>query len=111
MKKSKLLIVASLVAFMAAPAAAQENETMAKIRQLCETEWPGDYRMQEFCIEQQVKGANAVMDGWNAAAEGSDIQQIYARCYQEWTEGGLPDWRMIDFCAEQQLKSYRKLNP
>ena len=88
-----------------------ESDTMAKIRKFCEQEWPVDYSMQDYCINGQVKGANATIDGWNAASEGSAEQGIYSRCYEEWTKGDLTDWSMVDYCADRQLEAYRKLNP
>ena len=39
----------------------QGNSVLDGIKQKCFSEWPGDYRMQKYCIDKQIEAYNALL--------------------------------------------------
>ncbi len=79
------------------------------IRKHCSIEWPEDYRMQEYCADQQNVGMREVKRAYDEF--GSRIAPTIENCVSQWTRDRLPDWAMIGYCARQQADSYRRLQP
>lgn len=91
------------------------------IKAHCESKWPTDYEMQEYCVEQQVDGAkrmNSFLKRYNVEAlledpkeaerlykEGNAPVVIALNCFDEW-EG---DFEMIAYCIDQQEKAAKRL--
>lgn len=78
----------------------------------CADKWPGDFRMQRYCVDQQNKAA-ADLRGFieRAAVPGSVEQLILGRCGSKWkVSEGVYDWRMVKYCTDQQINAYRSLN-
>ena len=40
----------------------EPNSPLASIKQKCFAEWPGDYRMQKYCIDRQIDAYNALLN-------------------------------------------------
>jgi hypothetical protein len=71
----------------------------------CEREWPDDYNMRAYCIEQQNEAVASLR-----AVVASDIptavfQQIRGKCAREWPD----DYSMRHYCEQQQLTAYRQM--
>jgi hypothetical protein len=103
-----------IAVFWLAMAAAQAppfdmKNVQSLMKQHCATEWPDNFQMQEFCIQQQIKG----MADFKAASEsvGRPLDAALEKCVEEWTEHGVPNWQMIGFCSKQQADSYLRLHP
>jgi len=72
-------------------------------KNLCEKEWPGDYKMQAFCLDQQ----NAALEAMATRNMTGLFEDIRYKCAEEWPT----DFKMRDFCEKQQIEAYEKLNP
>lgn len=91
------------------PARAKDGwNVAADVRHSCSAEWPGDYRMQEYCIKQQNEAA-AYMRPIISSAVGVE-QQIVRKCASEWSTPSGFNYRMVKYCYEQQMGAYRRLN-
>lgn len=90
------------------PEPATTVSTRSEIRANCEAEWPGDYRMQEYCIKNQVEALQAIAP---LADSSSSIERdIVGKCAVEWRKPIGFDYRMIKYCYEKQIEAYRRLN-
>lgn len=80
------------------------------IRSFCSKEWPSDYRMQEYCMQQQRDGLGRVSS--LLASIPSGLTEAYAQCADDWKWGpgrSDYDWRMVAYCMEKQRESYDRL--
>lgn len=84
-----------------------KGDYAAMARTHCRREWPDDFRMQEHCLEQQVKGLQEFLD---AAAVGKPLDKALRTCVEEWTKERVPDFQMIGYCAKQQAEAWRRIN-
>jgi len=103
-------ILASIIAIFATPSATfADADTLAGIKAGCSAEWPGDYSMQEFCINNQVTSYNHLVQihssNQNEAEKGMLIQ-----CLGEWKTATGSDWSMVEFCYKNQHEAYERLN-
>jgi hypothetical protein len=73
----------------------------------CASKWPGDYRMQEFCLQQQEAAAKDV----TATLAGADAstRAIVGECGARWKDGDSYDFRMVKFCTDQQKNARDRL--
>ena len=85
----------------------ESEARQANINRLCEGEWPTDFRMQEYCREQQAEGYSNLVRIYPDARE--NIGAALVECITDWSDGGLFDWRMIHYCTDRQLTSWRNL--
>lgn len=89
---------------------AQANEIVTEIHEMCETKWPGDPRMQEFCADTQIEATHGIWLLNQKAAGNPDLLGITGRCIIKWTDSaGQRDFSMIHFCMDEQFKSYDRL--
>ncbi|TIV98871.1 MAG: hypothetical protein E5V85_09780 [Mesorhizobium sp.] len=86
----------------------KKTDSMSEIRANCSTEWRGDYRMQEYCINQQVEALRALKPVVNSSTPVD--REILGKCVHEWRKPVGYDYRMIKYCYEQQIEAYRRLN-
>ena len=102
--------------FLLATTVASTSAFAGSTEQFCESEWPDDYAMQEYCIDQQNAAKNSVADfksqhGLTAdnleskATSGVVPARILQGCKAEWPN----DVAMVDYCVNQQAKSAKKL--
>jgi hypothetical protein len=73
------------------------NAANADIRSNCFKQWNTNYRMVEFCIEQQTEALSKL--------QRTSSSPIMSRCRDQWNE----NYRMINFCIEQQSDSANRL--
>jgi hypothetical protein len=83
-----------------------DSDSAAQIKTHCEREWPDDYRMRLYCVNQQKEGlASLQRRVAPAGVSEEELQQIRAKCRAEWPG----DYRMENYCEEQQLKALLEL--
>ncbi len=75
------------------------------IRKHCEKEWPSDFSMRAYCIEQQQKALTELRRGRPADIPENIFELIRSKCAKEWPD----DFGMRQYCEEEQIRSYRKL--
>ncbi len=92
----------------ASPAMEEDGYTDAAevIRRHCEREWPDDFSMRAYCIEQQEIALAELRRGRPADVPEGVFGHIRRKCAGEWPE----DYSMRQYCEEEQIKAYRKLH-
>ena len=78
----------------------------AVIQKHCEREWPDDFSMRAYCIEQQEKALAELKRGRPADIPEDIFHRIRRKCAGEWPT----DFNMRQYCEEAQVKAYRKLH-
>jgi hypothetical protein len=68
----------------------------------CARDWPDDFRMRQFCEDQQ---RSAVQSLRSRTMTGGDEGIIRAKCARDWPD----DYRMRNYCEEQQLKALKSI--
>ena len=116
----KLLIVAlSSVLTIASITTADVKPTRA----YCEDEWPNDFRMQEYCYDQQIEAVARVKQLLQTAGifdanfkttnkAKSPLGKALNMCIEKWK---LPkfntyDWRMVEYCIKNQIEAYERIH-
>lgn len=95
----------------------------------CAREWPGDYAMQQHCVERQ-EAALEEIDEWmvkniprfrglgsadstkvlvSQAKKGHLATTISARCLIEWVSEGDADYAMAMHCIKRQEEAVKRL--
>jgi hypothetical protein len=80
------------------------------MRTFCAKEWPNDFRMQEYCIKQQIDGWRRVGSMIDRAPAG--LKTAYGQCAIDWRWGkgdNEYDWRMVAYCMEKQRDAYTRV--
>jgi hypothetical protein len=75
------------------------------IERHCESQWPDDFSMRDYCINQQEQALAELRRGRPADVPEDVFQRIRTKCAREW----LNDFSMRHYCEEQQFKAYRNL--
>ena len=75
------------------------------IQEKCAEEWPGNYRMIQYCHEQQQNGVLALKKGRPNSVGQEAFVIIRGKCSEEWPR----DFRMRAYCEGKQFDSYRAL--
>lgn len=94
---NRAAILAPLLVFAEAGNAQEIVWDREGVRAHCEGEWPDDFSMQAYCIEQNQQG----FDGFKKLAAmnaGTVLEPAFAGCIEEW---GI-QWDMVEYCASQQ---------
>ncbi|MDX8499866.1 hypothetical protein RFM99_15715 [Mesorhizobium sp. VK4C] len=90
------------------PEPAKADSVISEIRANCSAEWQGDYRMQEYCINQQLEALRAIKPVVDSPTPID--REILGKCVNEWRKPVGYDYRMVKYCYEQQISAYRRLN-
>lgn len=106
MRSRSFAAIATVLA--TASAAFADADTMAGIKADCLGEWEGNYRMQEFCINQQLTSFN-VLVRINNSGLNNEEKAILATCLGEWESANGSNWRMVKYCYEKQHEAYERL--
>jgi hypothetical protein len=77
----------------------------AVIRHHCEHEWPDDFSMRAYCLQQQREAAAKLRLGGPQHVPEEVFRSIRDKCAAEWPD----DYAMRVYCEEQQLAGYRKV--
>ncbi len=85
-------------------ASPQVSGLSTSIREKCAKDWPDDFRMRQFCEQQQSEAALNLRRPLTSA--GKDEALIRRKCEKDWPD----DYRMRVFCQEQQTKALATLN-
>lgn len=71
----------------------------------CAMEWPADYNMRNYCVQQQNEGAQTLANGSQPGVEAGAFRVMRGTCAKEWPT----DFRMRAYCEAQQFEGYRAL--
>lgn len=103
----------------------QKNETIAEIREIIETadssvtseekhsikeqskiEWPDDYSMQEYYINDQLQALTAIKKLQNDVKNDPKKERILQKAIREWPK----DYTMQLYRANEEIEAYQRLN-
>ena len=76
----------------------------------CQEEWPGDFRMQKHCQNNQYEGYE---NFWDTASSFRSLSRedanlaIYG-CIKDWVDK-TPDWQMLAYCIKNQYEAFQEL--
>ena len=97
------------------------NFAIAGTEEYCADKWPDDYRMRNYCQEQQNEGnrklfsiardKGLVKDGkLSASPNGEDYEKIIYQCMSKWelARFNTYDYKMVVYCIDQQFEAYAK---
>jgi hypothetical protein len=77
----------------------------AVIRHHCEQEWPDDFNMRAYCMEQQRQAVAQLRLGRPQDVPEDVFRSIRRKCTLEWPN----DYAMRVYCEQQQLDGYRRI--
>lgn len=77
----------------------------AIIEKHCEEQWPDNYSMRAFCIQQEERALNKLKDGRPSDIPDDIFRRIRRRCAEQWPT----NFGMRLFTEQEEVKSYRKL--
>lgn len=103
-----LLWTSIMTILIATSEAFADAETLAGIKAGCSAEWPGDYSMQEFCINNQVTSYNHLVQIHNSD-QNDEERDMLVKCLGEWETATGSDWAMVEFCYQNQHEAYERL--
>lgn len=76
------------------------------IRKHCEGEWPNDFSMRAYCIDQQERALLALRRGRPADIPEEVFRQVRAMCATQWPD----DFTLRQYSEEKQFEAFRKLH-
>jgi hypothetical protein len=106
----KRLIFCGLFAGLLVTPAVGDSHTMKSIMDNCTAKWGTDYRMIEYCRDNQVEAVQQVNRFLEDEATREPYKDILNTCAAKWTEGDGYDWGMVVYCYTNQSEAYRRLN-
>ncbi len=71
------------------------------IKNKCSQDWPQDFVMQKYCIDQQ----NEALAKLKSRTSANTPQSIIDKCERDWHF----DFQMREYCESEQFKAYRSL--
>lgn len=84
------------------------DEITAAMKADCAAEWAGDFAMQEFCYNRQVKAYNNLVP-ISQNEKDDNLRGALAKCLDDWTTANGQDWAMVEFCYGRQRDAYRRM--
>lgn len=98
--------VASQTVHAARPDAPDEYaDAEVVIRHHCEHEWPDDFSMRAYCIQQQHEAVAKLKLGRPQDVPDEVFNRIRRKCAAEWPD----DYAMRIYCEEEQLAGFRRV--
>lgn len=85
-------------------ASAHSDAVRDELLKYCETEHPGDFELQEYCLRKQIEAHNSLAAFQAANPEGTIGHQILAKCIEHW-----PDRELVDYCVGKQVEAAKRL--
>ena len=80
------------------------SEADEVIEQHCEREWPDDFSMRVYCLDQQRQAVTKLREGGPGDIPDEIFHGIRLKCAREWPD----DYSMRVYCEEQQVTAFRK---
>ncbi len=97
------------------------NISIAGTEEYCADKWPNDYRMRDYCQEQQIDGNQKLFSiakdkglvnhgNLSASPDGGDYEKIIYQCMSKWelVRFKTYDYNMVVYCIDQQFEAYAK---
>lgn len=71
----------------------------------CQTQWPSDYSMQQYCFKGQKDAVLAMEKGAPAGVGNDTFRVVRGKCASEWPR----DFKMRAYCEAKQFDAYLSL--
>ena len=71
----------------------------------CEKEWPDDFKMRLYCVNEQKEGLSALREGKPNDISEQDFGTINRKCAGDWPS----DFKMRAYCHQEQYEAVREL--
>ena len=81
------------------------NATSA-IREFCKNKWQDNYRMQEYCINEQEEAVFELKKGKPDDIPLDIFRKIRSQCASKWGT----NFRMREHCEKEQFSAWRRMN-
>ena len=117
-----LLAIAILVLFpYAAIAGSMQHSTSLvqtsaldnDLKRFCSAQWPSDFRMQEFCVNQQQTSVNHVAEYHKRhrvqSMPHTPHSQIFTRCLDKGETPHGTDFKIVDLCIREEAEAFDSL--
>jgi len=75
------------------------------IEKHCEEQWPDNYSMRSFCLEQEERALEQLKEGRPADIPEDVFRRIRRHAAEQWPD----QFSMRLFTEQEEFKSYRKL--
>lgn len=75
------------------------------IEQHCGRQWPDDFSMQAYCLDQQRQAVVKLREGGPVDIPDEVFNSIRLKCANEWPD----DYSMRVYCEEQQVTAFRRV--
>jgi hypothetical protein len=75
------------------------------IAAFCRNKWPGDFRMQKYCLDQQTEAKAKLAKGAPPGIPVGVFNDVRKGCAAKWPD----DLRMRVYCEDQQTEAFRSL--
>ena len=95
---------------------------IAGTEEFCANKWPDDYRMRNYCQEQQAEAKQQLFliadskgliknSRLSVSPNGNEYERIIYQCIKRWrvSRFGTYDYRMLVYCIEKQIEAYVKI--
>ena len=95
------------------------GQAKADIEDFCANKWPNDYKMRNYCQDQQgeanreffsmAESKGLVQNGSiSVSPSGGDYEKIFYQCMTKWKQARFKtyDYKMVVYCLNQQLEAY-----
>ena len=76
------------------------------VRQKCQWDWPDDFKMQAYCVKQQLIAVLVLLAGKPQDIKQEQFLVIRKKCAVEW----LDDFQMRAYCERMQFDGVRELD-
>jgi hypothetical protein len=83
-----------------------DSETESSIKPYCKKEWPTDYEMQKYCVDEQKKALAKLLEERPDDIPSKIFDGIRKKCREDWPN----DYKMRLYCEKKQIKAWRDLN-
>ena len=79
------------------------------IRKYCKNKWAGNYRQQEYCIEQETEAMFKIGKFSNEFKDHTKKEAILLKCMHKWREGDGFNYRQAVYCTEKEIEAFERL--
>lgn len=88
---------------------AASQQSVDVVKSYCADQWPTDFRMQQYCFNQQVEAVAELAPLYKlyGSSEGSKEWIALAKCSSDWEKPAFKtyDYRMVLYCFRRQKEA------
>jgi len=88
------------------------NNVVPLLKRHCDEKWPGNFRMQRYCIDRQEDAIKHLIKLFEKHGTRPIYIQIHDLCEAKWRFSSTQDdvnWRMMAYCIDRQIEAATSL--